>query len=120
MAQLLAPYNNSMRLGQGFNSYTQQICLDRAVSIDPEWQPGPARGKVTLGQGGRSNGQIAEGGNADQLITGISSTEFGATDADGETTSIEVPSWVKPQIITYSARFVEKISDVTGEAGSLK
>jgi hypothetical protein len=31
MAMLLAPYNNSMRLGQGFNSYTQQICLDKAV-----------------------------------------------------------------------------------------
>ncbi len=34
MAQLLAPYNNGMRLGQGFNSYTQQICLDRAVLLD--------------------------------------------------------------------------------------
>jgi hypothetical protein len=36
MAQLLAPYHNGMRLGQGFNSYTQQICLDRAVLIDNE------------------------------------------------------------------------------------
>lgn len=31
MAMMLAPYNNSMRLGQGFNSYTQQICLDKAA-----------------------------------------------------------------------------------------
>lgn len=31
MAQSIAPYNNGMRLGQGFNSYTQQICLDHAV-----------------------------------------------------------------------------------------
>ncbi|TAQ87233.1 hypothetical protein B7494_g4480 [Chlorociboria aeruginascens] len=36
MAFLLAPYNNSMRLGQGFNSFTQQICIDDAVVIDPE------------------------------------------------------------------------------------
>lgn len=55
MALLLAPYNNAMRIGQGygyqvqlrllkcsitnnmirFNSYTQQICIDDAVVIDP-------------------------------------------------------------------------------------
>ncbi|KAF2656901.1 hypothetical protein K491DRAFT_354908 [Lophiostoma macrostomum CBS 122681] len=36
MAIQLVPYNNAMRLGQGFNSYTQQICIDDAVVIDPE------------------------------------------------------------------------------------
>ncbi|KAF5670062.1 hypothetical protein FHETE_4745 [Fusarium heterosporum] len=36
MSLLLAPYNNGMRLGQGFNSYTQQICIDDAVVIDPD------------------------------------------------------------------------------------
>ncbi|KAH7376388.1 hypothetical protein B0T11DRAFT_335564 [Plectosphaerella cucumerina] len=35
MSLLLAPYTNAMRLGQGFNSYTQQICVDDAVVIDP-------------------------------------------------------------------------------------
>ncbi|KAL9115746.1 MAG: hypothetical protein Q9227_000114 [Pyrenula ochraceoflavens] len=35
MSLLLAPYNNAMRLGQGFNSYTQQICVDDAVVVDP-------------------------------------------------------------------------------------
>jgi hypothetical protein len=33
MALLLAPYNNSMRLGMGFNSYTQTLCIDNAVEI---------------------------------------------------------------------------------------
>ncbi|KAE8221640.1 hypothetical protein CF319_g5032 [Tilletia indica] len=36
MSFLLAPYNNGMRLGQGFNSYTQQICVDDAVVMNPE------------------------------------------------------------------------------------
>ncbi|KAK5942982.1 hypothetical protein PMZ80_003987 [Knufia obscura] len=36
MSLSLAPYNNAMRLGQGFNSYTQQICVDDAVIVDPE------------------------------------------------------------------------------------
>ncbi|KAF2785625.1 hypothetical protein K505DRAFT_291014, partial [Melanomma pulvis-pyrius CBS 109.77] len=33
MALLLAPYTNAMRLGI-FNSYTQQICIDNATTID--------------------------------------------------------------------------------------
>nr|XP_036575824.1 uncharacterized protein CTRU02_14234 [Colletotrichum truncatum]KAF6782457.1 hypothetical protein CTRU02_14234 [Colletotrichum truncatum] len=35
MGLLIAPYNSAMRLGQGFNSYTQKICIDDAVIIDP-------------------------------------------------------------------------------------
>ncbi|PSK46445.1 hypothetical protein B9Z65_5413 [Elsinoe australis] len=31
MALLLAPYNDSMRLGMGYNSYTQTACIDKAV-----------------------------------------------------------------------------------------
>lgn len=31
----LVPYTNAMRLGQGFNSYTQEICIDDAVRIYP-------------------------------------------------------------------------------------
>ncbi|KAG9960506.1 hypothetical protein KCU61_g6435, partial [Aureobasidium melanogenum] len=36
MTLLLAPYNNAMRLGQGFNSFSQQICVDDAVVADPD------------------------------------------------------------------------------------
>ncbi|RPA86777.1 hypothetical protein BJ508DRAFT_410962 [Ascobolus immersus RN42] len=38
---VLAPYNNAMRLGQGFNSYTQKICIDDAVVIDPSHGDNP-------------------------------------------------------------------------------
>jgi hypothetical protein len=63
MALLLAPYNDSMRLGMGFNSYTQTMCIDQAVEI----------GK------------------------------------DGITTvRADNPS----QVVSYSSRFVEKLSDV--------
>ncbi|KAF3901560.1 hypothetical protein ABW21_db0201950 [Orbilia brochopaga] len=34
MSLQLCPYNSAMRLGQGFNSFTQQICFDDAVIID--------------------------------------------------------------------------------------
>ncbi|CAI6340662.1 unnamed protein product [Periconia digitata] len=36
MSIQLVPYNNAMRLGQGFNSYTQTICVDDAVIVDPK------------------------------------------------------------------------------------
>jgi hypothetical protein len=36
MALLLAPYNDSMRLGMGFNSYTQALCINNAVEYNGE------------------------------------------------------------------------------------
>ncbi|KAJ7742676.1 hypothetical protein DFH07DRAFT_750169 [Mycena maculata] len=33
MALLLAPYNDVMRLGMGFNSFTQQLCINDAVKL---------------------------------------------------------------------------------------
>jgi hypothetical protein len=64
---LLAPYNDSMRLGQGFNSFLQTPCIDDAVRHKPSnirsRPPGPAATAV-------------------------------------------------PQTVTYSSRFVERISDV--------
>ncbi|KAH7038401.1 uncharacterized protein B0I36DRAFT_381409 [Microdochium trichocladiopsis] len=61
MALLLAPYNDSMRLGMGFNSYTQTICIDNAVEVNPD--------------------------NKEK---------------------VENPS----QVVTYSSKFVERLSDV--------
>ncbi|KAK4694377.1 hypothetical protein P7C71_g3197, partial [Lecanoromycetidae sp. Uapishka_2] len=31
MATLLAPFSDSMKLGSGFNSFTQELCIDHAV-----------------------------------------------------------------------------------------
>lgn len=33
MTLRLAPYNDAMRLGQGFNSYTHELCIDQAVKV---------------------------------------------------------------------------------------
>lgn len=35
MGTKIAPYNNAMRLGQGFNSYTHALRVDNAVEIGP-------------------------------------------------------------------------------------
>ncbi|EYB33368.1 hypothetical protein FG05_10572 [Fusarium graminearum] len=62
MTLRLAPYNDAMRLGQGFNSYTHELCIDQAVKVKQ-----------------RKN-----------------------VESKGETS----------QVVSYSARFVEKLSDV--------
>ncbi|KAF5622078.1 uncharacterized protein FTJAE_11045 [Fusarium tjaetaba] len=36
MPPLLVPYNDAMRLGMGFNSYTQTMCIDSAVDATDE------------------------------------------------------------------------------------
>jgi hypothetical protein len=76
MALLLAPYNNSLRLGQGFNSYTHQICSDNAVTADVPSTP--------------------------------------STGSDAAVDTLPTTRTIYPsQIVSYSSRFVEKLSDVT-------
>lgn len=147
MAQLLAPYNNSMRLGQGFNSYTQQICLDQAVLPDTSdnrarlaksivlsnkrpttatAQPSEVTQPLKNGiQSIESNtGPVAENpqkeGHENSLEDPLANTQpthDGDHTKEGvqDTQKLEVPPWVKPQIVTYSSRFVDKLSDVTGD-----
>ena len=65
---LLAPYNDSMHLGQGFNSFLQVQCVDNAVEI-------PVSAIQT---------QVVRAGSAEKVS----------------------------QVVSYSSRFVDKISDV--------
>ncbi|KAF7554228.1 hypothetical protein G7Z17_g3072 [Cylindrodendrum hubeiense] len=67
MSMILAPYNDAMRIGQGFNSYTHELCIDGAVMV-----------------------KSAEWGEQNQTKT------------------IESPA----QVVSYSSRVVEKLSDV--------
>ncbi|KAI6777470.1 hypothetical protein HG530_001415 [Fusarium avenaceum] len=68
MSLTLAPYNDAMRIGQGFNSYTHEICIDGAVVVDTD----------------------------------------GAHNEITQVRTVEKPS----QVVSYSARAVEKLSDV--------
>jgi len=68
VALLLAPYNDSMQLGQGYNSFLQLPCIDGAVEI--------SESSVKT--------QAVRAGGAGNVS----------------------------QVVSYSSRFVEKISDV--------
>jgi hypothetical protein len=85
MSQTLAPYNNAMRLGQGFNSYTQTVCVDSAVT----------RSVVLLTDESHEDDSTAQ-------------KESDYDDDDREKPEVS-------QIVSYSSRFVDKLSDVVGE-----
>ena len=131
MAQRLAPYNNSMRLGQGFNSYTQQICLDQAVLCSSRLEKDIAPGRAQEPARNASVKIISDGPAEDPKPKVPIDQNFAlveqelkqyanpADDVLKETPSrtgtaiLTVEPWVKPQIVTYSSRFVDKLSDVT-------
>lgn len=74
MAMLRMPYNNAMRLGQGVNSFTQQLCMIDAVKKSTQ-----------------------------ALVP-----------EDDEGDDIGPPLGIS-QIVSYSSRFVNKVSDVLSE-----
>ncbi|KAJ5263841.1 hypothetical protein N7478_011446 [Penicillium angulare] len=138
MAQLLAPYNNSMRLGQGFNSYTQQTCLDQAVLPDPTFAQSDALRRkagdainsppVNVDTPAAADPGTDSSVSGSKLLDDVESVSDSGTHVDiiekarqevlkeskkDPNSGLIVPSWVKPQIVTYSSRFVDKLSDVT-------
>lgn len=139
MAQSIAPYNNGMRLGQGFNSYTQQICLDRAVleNTPTNWarvkasytEPIPGQDDSNNSNrnsrsGRRSLGLLHAESPKDEENKGDEKKDDEEQE-DDETALTEQnvagperPPWTKPQIVTYSSRFVDKLSEVTGKSQS--
>ncbi|RVD87748.1 uncharacterized protein DFL_001959 [Arthrobotrys flagrans] len=77
MSSMLAPYNPAMRLGQGYNSFTQQICIDGAVIIDPKKaEDGLKRGGVTMkdittAMRPPDNGRTGVTGRSDTPVPGL-------------------------------------------------
>lgn len=137
-----------MRLGQGFNSYTHQVCLDKAVLPDTAENRARLAKSVTI----RDADALSAADESTDRTSGVSKSakaiENGAQPAENgidvpgngilsktngvseqfpdplsslqnltqtklPTNVTQVPPWVKPQIVTYSSRFVDKLSDIT-------
>lgn len=97
MSLILAPYHHAMRLGMGFNSFTQSMCVDNVVSkpdgkqaTENDLRSVPATGQPPT--------------NKQAAMTGSSGTSV-LTKVDGQMTISQTVSW--------EAKFVDKISEVT-------
>ncbi|KAK4690509.1 hypothetical protein P7C71_g6298, partial [Lecanoromycetidae sp. Uapishka_2] len=145
----LAPYTNAMRIGQGFNSYTQEICIENAVLIEPARKAHPIGSSRSPDSNGRrgsslrphsavsdnamtlraksSNESLASDATASdaegqlQLTRGsaksLPNITIGSNPIDIPATSVQ-PSEITPphknvvQIVTYSSRMVDNVSDI--------
>jgi hypothetical protein len=128
----LAPFSSYMKLGQGFNSYTQEVCIENAVLISPQVVPSPVlpksvplqpisgnlpNGKTNGISNGTSNGTTngtSNGENAKPLSAAV--TDLPHTSEAGAPSS--VPEKLPPpdknmsQIVTYSSRSVSNMADI--------
>ncbi|KAL2217911.1 hypothetical protein M432DRAFT_548128 [Thermoascus aurantiacus ATCC 26904] len=105
-----APYTSVMRLGQGFNSYTQEICIDDAVIIHSHPVPTLLHSQLAGNQRestsvfhrrGHSSGEPVE--LAEQL-----------SDSCQQCLSEDNAPSAKPmsQTVTFTARAVDSLADV--------
>lgn len=94
-----------------FNSFTQQICLDNAVvGITSQEDSQPLKPADYVGKN--------EDGSPVPVISATDKTSAATIMAELDTATTQYPS----QIVSYSSKFVEKISDVTSDmniSGSL-
>jgi len=92
MALLLAPYNPSMRLGQGYNSYFQQPCIDGAVEVKTP---------------NNSRNSLASAASASDLAgSTLRTVKLGRDDDDDKDAK------TVQEAVSYTFRRVDKISDI--------
>ena len=92
---LLAPYDDSMLMGQGYNSFLQTSCLKNAVSItESSLNPQPVRGRnasnvsQTISYSSRVVERISEI-TSDMNISAASSIRTGMIEVPGNSTSLD-------------------------------
>ncbi|CVL12393.1 hypothetical protein FPRO06_04797 [Fusarium proliferatum] len=99
MATLLAPYNQAMQLGTGFNSFTQQLCIDNAVV-----SPNQLRGQQ------QEDNELS----GDKSVKDVARVDVSAKKDAGE---LEHQRKKQPiaQDVSYKASIIDKVTDVSSE-----
>ncbi|KAF5536304.1 hypothetical protein FMEXI_10399 [Fusarium mexicanum] len=105
MATLLAPYNQAMQLGTGFNSFTQQLCIDNAVVSPRQLRTGLQEDNESLAD------QTANTNNAERDVAPVdASTKKDARGPDQQNNNRPIA-----QDVSYKASIIDKVTDVASE-----
>lgn len=119
----LVPYTNAMRLGQGFNSYTQEICIDDAVLIyptqsvdvpvDSDDAPSPTITKSPASATPLTNGASSDASKPLKKV--VTMKKAGPPIIDYKPVQ-RIPTTINGvhnnQIVTFSSRQIENVSDI--------
>jgi hypothetical protein len=115
----LAPYASYMKLGQGFNSYTQEVCIEDAVSVIPRVTPVPsvARSPSTpTVNGNLPNGDSTAAVSASSPKDATTNSTPTLASENAATSSVveKAPPPAKnlSQIVTYSSHLVSNMADI--------
>jgi hypothetical protein len=110
MALMLAPYNSAMRLGMGFNSYTQTLCVNDVVR---------KAGSVRATEGDLRAAQLTSKTDAataqtKRLTTEETSPAQGVLNGASGTVSRKLVDGQKEvsQVVSWEATFIENSSDI--------
>ncbi|KAH6880762.1 hypothetical protein B0T10DRAFT_519137 [Thelonectria olida] len=101
MALMLAPYNEAMRIGMGFNSYTQQLCVNDIVR-KPD---GKRASERDLRAVDHTKSLPASSGNEGGILTKPQGS-FVKTNSEGGQADVS-------QVVSWEAKFVDSLSDVS-------
>ncbi|KAH0174052.1 hypothetical protein KCU67_g971, partial [Aureobasidium melanogenum] len=109
MALMLAPYNEAMRLGMGFNSYTQQLCCNDIVRL-PGGRPATESDLKDTKQNPPSQKSLPSSG----AEAGILSTPQGTESIMQKRIGVGNDNQnVVSQVVSWNASFVDTVSEVT-------
>jgi hypothetical protein len=112
----LAPFASYMKLGQGFNSYTQEVCIEDAVLISPRVTPSPTISQLNALKsvsGNLPNG-ITNGDGSKDVTAAVAKLSHTSEAAAPSSVPEKVPPPGKnmSQIVTYSSRSVSNMADI--------
>ncbi|KAL1638679.1 hypothetical protein SLS58_008711 [Diplodia intermedia] len=123
MEHLVAPYNDSMQLGQGFNSFTQELQDENAVSIEkfrPDASPSQVHSPKVLPQDMQGD-SLSQCGSEASVLTSATPTSSQWNETKGVSTITDNGGDCAPvtgkdhksPIVTFTSRSVDSLSDVT-------
>lgn len=119
MALMLAPYNSAMRLGMGFNSYTQTLCVNDVVrkpgNIPATENDLRAKQLTAKTDAAAPTKQLTAGGEqaSPQALLEASNGSMSRTFVDGQKEVSQVVSWTA-EFVNDSSEVLEKL-DVSGK-----
>ncbi|PGH31253.1 hypothetical protein GX50_05990 [[Emmonsia] crescens] len=108
----LAPYTSLMRIGQGFNSYTQQICIDDAIVVHEYYDGLGSQYRYLPGQFPPDNADGSEKDNGDIAVEEAIQPADDSLQLPPPTKTGKAKSSNVNQTVTYTAHAIDNLADV--------